>query len=395
MRLLALEALGDWTNPPQLDRVMGTYLPLTKRPRKEVAQSLTPVMDKLLADRSERIQTAAMHLARQYDLPLEVKRIRDFVLNEQLTPETRIEAIRLLAERQGQNAAPLIESLVSADIPRVSDEALTLLAQLKPSRAVRHIEQRLRNDNIRSSQRALRLLRTLDHPAANRLLVEQLKKLIAGQLPAEIHLDLVEAAEQHRDDSTIAQILNKQETTLAERDPLGRYAMAERGGDPARGRTIFFEKLETQCVRCHRAESQGAGLIGPDLTGIGERHDQRYILESILDPNRAIAEGYEPLLLELNDGSTIAGTLKSETDDAIVVEVTPDGLDEYGDPGEQQAISSKLVTLAKTDIRSRHKGRSAMPEDVSKFLTITELRDLVAFVFSNGRTIHGGPSHGG
>lgn len=43
------------------------------------------------------------------------------------------------------------------------------------------------------------------------------------------------------------------------------------------------------CSGCHRIESSGMSMIGPNLGGIGERQTVDYIRESIVNPKAAIA----------------------------------------------------------------------------------------------------------
>ncbi len=48
---------------------------------------------------------------------------------------------------------------------------------------------------------------------------------------------------------------------------------------------------EAQCLACHRFNANGHGL-GPDLTGVGRRFDQRMVLESILEPQKIVSDQY-------------------------------------------------------------------------------------------------------
>ncbi|QNN20905.1 c-type cytochrome [Planctomycetales bacterium ZRK34] len=66
----------------------------------------------------------------------------------------------------------------------------------------------------------------------------------------------------------------------------------DQGGDPARGRAIFFKNELVGCVRCHKVANEG-GDVGPDLSDIAKRTDRAYILESLIDPNAKIAESYK------------------------------------------------------------------------------------------------------
>ncbi len=118
-------------------------------------------------------------------------------------------------------------------------------------------------------------------------------------------------------------------------------------------------------MRCHKVHNEG-GTVGPDLSGIGARKDRRYLLESIVDPNKQIAEGFETLVLELNDGVIVTGVVKGE-DGKQVKLMTPEG---------------NLLAVPKADINTRRRGPSAMPADLVKRLTKSELRDLVEFLAS-------------
>src|SRR5208283_2200590 len=154
-------------------------------------------------------------------------------------------------------------------------------------------------------------------------------------------------------------------------DHLANYREAIAGGDPEAGRRIFLHKSEVSCVRCHKLQGEG-GEVGPDLTGIGARQNREYLLESIVDPNKQIAKGFETVVLGLKNGTVQIGIVKSEDDKEIRL-MTADG---------------KLVKVAKDQVEERQTGKSAMPEDIIKQLSKAELRDLVEFL---ARLKEGGP----
>jgi cytochrome c553 len=64
-------------------------------------------------------------------------------------------------------------------------------------------------------------------------------------------------------------------------------------GDPKRGENIFFNHT-ARCVLCHSLQGQGS-TVGPPLDGIATRKDAAYIRESLLEPSKALAEGFESL----------------------------------------------------------------------------------------------------
>jgi len=62
-------------------------------------------------------------------------------------------------------------------------------------------------------------------------------------------------------------------------------------GDVKRGEKIFWEHPVAACKNCHILKGQGSP-VGPALDGIATRKDAAYILESLVNPNATLAEGY-------------------------------------------------------------------------------------------------------
>jgi len=70
------------------------------------------------------------------------------------------------------------------------------------------------------------------------------------------------------------------------------------------------------------------------------------------------------VLVDMRDGASFAGVVKSETEIELVLNSPEDG----------------LMTLKKTEIKTRQRGLSAMPEDLVAAMSKRELRDLVEFL---------------
>lgn len=62
-------------------------------------------------------------------------------------------------------------------------------------------------------------------------------------------------------------------------------------GDIQRGEKIFWEHPVAACKNCHILKGQGSA-VGPALDGIASRKEEAYILESLVNPNAKLAEGY-------------------------------------------------------------------------------------------------------
>ena len=100
------------------------------------------------------------------------------------------------------------------------------------------------------------------------------------------------------------------------------------------------------------------------MTGIGAKFKRDYLLESIVDPNKQIAKGYESVLITLKSGKQLSGVLKSEDDKEVRI-MTAEG---------------QLINIPKADIDERSRGPSAMPSDLVQKMSRTEVRDLVEFL---------------
>jgi putative heme-binding domain-containing protein len=139
-------------------------------------------------------------------------------------------------------------------------------------------------------------------------------------------------------------------------------------GDPAAGEALFRDPAgPAGCVQCHTVAGEG-GEVGPELTDVAGTQTLAYIFESILNPSAAIAGGgYEPIQLQLSDGSVLSGVIKAEDD------VTVSVVDKEGG----------LILVEKSDIQRERRYPdipSLMPGNFGELLTVKQVADLIAFL---------------
>jgi quinoprotein glucose dehydrogenase len=214
---------------------------------------------------------------------------------------------------------------------------------------------------VGEKQNVLVTLGGIQEAAAKDVLVKQLDAFLAGQLGPELQLELLEAAAKYESEEVKSR-LKAYEASLDPKDTLAPYRVALVGGNAAAGKKVFMEKAEASCLRCHKVKNDGAE-VGPILTGVGARQTREYLLESIVDPNAKIAEGFETMMLTLKDGSIHAGILKAESSEELTI-MPPTGTAEK---------------LKKSEIAAREKGMSAMPP-LGAVLSKRDLRDVVEFM---------------
>ena len=249
-------------------------------------------------------------------------------------------------------------------------EAARALSHVDPNAAMDALRKGLETGPVAEQQGSLATLGAIANEKADALIASWLDRLNTGNVPPEIRLDLVEAAAM-TNDAGLKQKVATYEATRSTTDPLSEFRDALVGGDASRGGRIFREKAEVQCLRCHMIDGNG-GQVGPVLTGIGGRKDRPYLLESIVLPDKQIAQGYETLVVSTRDGQVLSGIVKAQDDKEIRL-ITAEG---------------KLVTIPRAEVEETKRGSSAMPADTIKNLSKTELRDVIEFL-SQSKT--GGP----
>lgn len=136
-------------------------------------------------------------------------------------------------------------------------------------------------------------------------------------------------------------------------------------GDSVAGRELFFD-LEgpALCAKCHMIEGEG-GNVGPDLTSIAGTRTAQFIVESILQPSKEIAGGYESVLVETSDGRLLDGVIQQETEDSLWL-ATADGAE----------FALSVGSIA----RRRTQELSLMPGDIAEVLSVTNLHNLLAYL---------------
>src|SRR6266849_1798454 len=97
---------------------------------------------------------------------------------------------------------------------------------------------------------------------------------------------------------------------------LGMVAQKPVPGDPAHGAAIYLGK--GNCAGCHSIHGEG-GVVGPDLTTIGDSRSAAYLRESIVDPGAAVPEGYLLVTVTPNGGEPLTGVRLNEDSFSIQI----------------------------------------------------------------------------
>jgi quinoprotein glucose dehydrogenase len=319
-------------------------------------------IDLLLKNPSGPVELAALKVAIKLGITEAAAIAFTLVADGERSGRIRTEALRALSTLKSGRLTEAVKLALADKDETLRTEATKIQAQLKPSDAGARLRATLERGTTREKQSAFATIAGMPGSAADEILAQWLERLNEKQVPAELQLDLIEAAGK-RQAREVKDRLTRFERARPADDDLRAYRECLTGGNSDEGRKIFIERQDVFCVRCHKVNGEG-GEAGPELTGLAARQNREYILESIVYPNKRIAPGFESLLLTMKNGVAYAGIVKAETESDIDIISPEDG----------------PMKLKKEEIRSRERGPSAMPEELRQVLSKRDLRDLVEFL---------------
>jgi quinoprotein glucose dehydrogenase len=358
-RALALKMLGDWASPPRRDYITGLTQKIDPRPATVAAKALNGVLAKVFAA-PDAVRKEATAVAAK----LGIKQVGPFLVglvsDARAPAASRVDALQALEALKDPKLPEAAAAALASNDPRLRSAARAVTIKKDSAAVFKQLRDVLAGTDVVEQQGAFAILAANASADADALIEEWLDRLIARKARPELTLDILEAAAASKSERVKRRLAGYE--SARPKDDLGKYREALAGGDAENGRLVFLTKTAAECQRCHRLDGQG-GEVGPPLNGVGKQ-TREYLLEAVVLPNKAIAKGYDSVLITTIDGKTVSGVLKSE--DATEVRlITPEG---------------KPVAVKKSDIDDRRATKSAMPDDLAGKLTKRELRDLVEFL---------------
>ena len=149
--------------------------------------------------------------------------------------------------------------------------------------------------------------------------------------------------------------------TLGEKKSIERALKAK--GNVARGKKFFTTQA---CIACHTT-ADGQSPKGPHLVDIGKRYQPTELLQSILNPNAVVAQGFDTYAFTTKDKKTHVGFVTLESNDTISI----------------RTAVGVAMDIPTTQIAKREKiAYSSMPPGLAAGLTPEQLADLLAYLQS-------------
>ncbi|MEK7953075.1 DUF7133 domain-containing protein [Luteolibacter soli] len=134
-------------------------------------------------------------------------------------------------------------------------------------------------------------------------------------------------------------------------------------GDPAVGARLFTAQ---GCIACHAIDLK-AEQKGPYLGAAGAKFTRDYLIDSVLEPSKVVAQGFQTSMLKLKDGTAKMGFVTAEVDGVV----------------EVRDITGQVAKIKREDITEEtHMPSSMMPPGLAAGLSVEDFTSLIEYLSS-------------
>lgn len=195
------------------------------------------------------------------------------------------------------------------------------------------------------------------------------RQIAQGALSASLQQLAVAQASQHPDanvralyDDLLPADLRSQRLGTA----LSPDEILSLAGDAQRGEQVFLRSTAARCSKCHAIRGEG-GSLGPDLSQIGRKYERAAMLETILEPSKAMAPEYVPYVVETKQGQLHLGFVVEHNDKRLIL----------------KDADGKVSEIAAEQVESiEAQTKSLIPELVLQEVSAQDAADLLAYLTS-------------
>lgn len=335
------------------------------------AEERTPLTEWIASGQSVELRRESARLAGFWKQRPAAESLRGIVESSSEPLPLRQTALESLARMGGQQE--LIQQIAGGEtLQELRLPALEALAGLDLNQAAQATVKWL--GTLKEADRTERILNPLlnrkEGPAA---LTKALKE---ATLPTEVavigarraggvsprHEPLIQAFQQ----AGKLQVISKTMTDEQYRE-LAEATL--KTGNRDRGELIY-RRENLQCIKCHAIGGAG-GKVGPDLTSIGASAPVDYLIESLIEPDKKIKEGYHTLQIVTDEGIVKNGVPVLENEREVHLRNAE---------GKVEVIPTEEIELR------RISPTSLMPAELVTKLPTDELLDLSRFLAALGKT---------
>jgi putative heme-binding domain-containing protein len=326
----------------------------------------------LLSQSDVTIQEAAAKLVGAWKFARAINSLKLVIANRDTNNKVRAAAVQALVGIGSRDARSVLSELAESDLPTDIRIAIASgYAQADPKEAVSLVVELLEGLQATDNGTVL-ILPYIGKPQFPQILANALKGKTVNTEAATLLLRRINTASI--DTSKLQNALQKAANikpvnqVLNDEELKAMIQYVETNGDPVRGETIY-RRSSLLCSTCHAIGGAG-GTLGPDFTSIGASAPVDYLIESLLQPQKQIKEGFHVVMVTKKDGSVAAGRLASQNETTITL----------------QDAADQLVEIPKSDIASQEISPiSLMPPGLTLSLRQDEFADLIKFMSRLGK----------
>lgn len=317
------------------------------------------------------LRLAAVRLAATLQVAGASPALRDIAIDVRASPDLQRAAIEGLSAIGGdQNREALLKLASEGPTIHVRMQAVAAVAGFDVARAAREGAVVLARASADDAPDAM-LDAFFDRKEGSTHFAQALKQ-------QKLNIDVAKRALRYmysvgRSDADLSAVLSEAAGVVADPVPPTQEQVATlvrdvlEKGDPARGEKIF-RRADLSCMRCHSINRAG-GQVGPELSAVGGSSPTDYIVNSILNPSLAVKEQFVTRLFETVDGKVLTGIVIDRDETRVRI----------------RDAQGKTIAIPTADIEEEVEGKSMMPTGLTKFLTQSELLDLIRFISELGK----------
>lgn len=298
-------------------------------------------------------------------------KLNELVADEKSVPEVKAAAVRGLIALGGEETKQLLVSLSQegqSNAARVL--AINGLTGIAPEEAAKRAVVFLAKAESGAVAQPV-----LEAFLRNKALPGVLAKALEGKtIPEVVAIEGIRLANTRGLSAGLEEPLQKAGGVKKMDHPLSPEEMAvmvgkvQKSGDAARGERVY-RMQQLLCISCHAIGGSG-GKIGPDMVSLGASAPVDYIIESLLDPNAKIKEGYHMTMVTMKSGQVYAGAIAQDSGDELQI----------------RDAGNNVHKLVKSEVaQSTISPVSMMPPGLTASLREDEFVDLVKFLSELGR----------
>jgi putative heme-binding domain-containing protein len=328
------------------------------------------LLHQLLKSRDDDVQIAAARAVGLWRVESERPMLIALAKAEDAPDSVRRAGIEGLARLGTPDDLKVVEQVAESRDSRARPAALVALATANAKAGARLVADWLAEPRSASAVEEVvgRIAQLRDGPQslANALI----GKSIAGD-SAKLAVRAVRAS--GRDQPKLVEALNTAGGLGTSAQPVSPQQVAQlvaevaSHGDAARGEAVFRRK-DQSCLKCHAIAGAG-GQVGPSLESVGASAPVDYLVDSVLNPGKAVKENYHATVVATNDGRVISGIKVRQTDSEVILRDAED----------------REVSIPLSAVEEQKPGGSLMPAGLADTLTHGELVDLIRFLSELGK----------